>query len=98
MANKVKTPRLRSYGEPGLSAASVKCSYLPDSSGASATPRNASPARAERIVTNLSRKRDTHVESIGRMPSEGFLAILGERRHYAGEKNCSTTLMSVVFL
>ena len=77
MASKVKNPRLRSYGEPGLSAASVKGSYLPNFSGASATPRNASPVRAERIVTNLSRKRDTQVESIGRMPSEGFLAILG---------------------
>ena len=51
-----RLPGLSSHGEPWLATNSVVGFYLPPSSpGARATPRNASPARAERIVTNLSR-------------------------------------------
>ena len=50
-----RLPETSSHGEPWLAANAVVGFYLPSSSGARATPRNASPARAERIVTNRSR-------------------------------------------
>jgi hypothetical protein len=51
---KARLPELISRGEPWLAAYCVGGFYL-KSTGATATPRKASPARAERIVKNLSR-------------------------------------------